>query len=62
MFLFWLLWIIIVVGGFYMGIGYGIGAYHQGFDIAMVLNAVVYTGCALFALPKLLKLLLPKKN
>ena len=62
MFLFWLLWIIIVVGGFYMGIGYGIGSYQHNFDISMVLNAVVYTGCALFALPKLLKLLLPKKN
>lgn len=57
MFLFYVLWIVVVIGGFYMGIGYALGAYQHNYDISMILNAVVYLGCAFFGLPKFLKLL-----
>jgi hypothetical protein len=60
MFLFWLLWIIIVVGGFYMGIGYVLSLFRGGFEVSLLLNAIVYLGCALFGLPKLLKLIFKK--
>jgi hypothetical protein len=59
-FLFWLLWLTIVVGGFYLGIGYGWQMYQSGFEISLLLNAIVYCGCALFGLPKLLKLVFKK--
>jgi hypothetical protein len=60
MFLFWLLWLIIVVGGFYLGIGYGLQMYHYGFELSLLLNAVIYCGCALYGFPKLLKLVIQK--
>lgn len=60
MFLFWLLWIIVVIGGFYMGIGYVMSAYRNGFEISMVLNAVVYLACAVYGIPKFLKLILKR--
>ena len=55
MFMVWLLWIIVVIGGFYMGIGSAIGSYQKGFDIPLALNALVYLGCAFYGLPKFLK-------
>lgn len=57
MFLLWLLWIIVVVGGFYMGIGYGWSAYRNDFEIVSALNALVYLGFAFYGLPKLLRLI-----
>lgn len=60
MFLIWLLWLTIVGGGFYLGIGYGIETYRGGFEISRFLNALLYCGCAVFALPKLLKLFIKK--
>lgn len=60
MFLIWLLWLTIVIGGFYLGIGYGLEMYWSGFEISLLLNALVYCGCAIFALPKLLKLVFKK--
>jgi len=60
MFLLWLLWIIVVVGGFYMGIGYGLTAYRNNFEIVSALNALVYLGFAFYGSPKLLKLILKK--
>jgi hypothetical protein len=55
MWMVWLLWITIVAGGFFMGIGSAL-ALRRGFDLALALNAVLYTGCALYGLPKLLRL------
>jgi len=60
MFLIWLLWLTIVFGGFYLGIGYGYEMYRSGFEISLLLNALVYCGCALFCTPKLLKLFVKK--
>lgn len=59
MFLFWMLWLTIVIGGFYLGIGYGLEAFRAG-GIGNVLNALIFCGCALFGLPKLLKLIIKK--
>jgi hypothetical protein len=61
MFLVWLLWLTIVVGGFYLGIGYGLEMYHRGFEISLLLNTLVYCGCAIYALPKLAKLVFGKQ-
>lgn len=55
MFLFWLLWCVVVGGGSYMGIGYAVSAYRNGFAVSMILNALVYLGCAFYGLPKFLK-------
>lgn len=60
MFLFWLLWLIIVFGGFYLGGGYALGVYREGFEISTALNAFIYLGCAIYGLPKLVKLILRK--
>jgi predicted branched-subunit amino acid permease len=60
MFLFWLLWLTIVIGGFYLGIGYGVQMYQSGFDLSFLLNTIIYCGCAIFALPKLIKLAVKK--
>jgi hypothetical protein len=60
MFLIWLLWLTIVIGGFYLGIGYALEMYNKGFEISLLLNALIYCGCALFALPKLLNLIFKK--
>ena len=51
----WLLWIIVVIGGFYMGIGSALSSYERGFDIPLALNAVVYLGAAVYGLPKFVK-------
>ena len=60
MFLIWLLWLTIVIGGFYLGIGYGLQLKTSGFELSLLLNALIYCGCAIFALPKLVKLVLKK--
>ena len=57
MFMVYLLWGIIVIGGLFMGLGATRTLLQQGFDLALTLNAVLYTGCALYGLPKLVKLL-----
>ena len=60
MFMLYLLWITIVGGGLFMGLGAAWTMLEQGFDLALVLNAVLYLGCALYGLPRLVKLLLGK--
>lgn len=59
MFLIWLLWLTIVIGGFYLGIGYGLEAFRAG-GVANFMNALIFCGCALFALPKLFRLVVKK--
>ncbi|HNQ14186.1 MAG TPA: hypothetical protein PKM58_01395 [Pyrinomonadaceae bacterium] len=56
MFLFWLLWITIVVGGFYLGGGYALSFYRGENGAAAALNAVVYIGFAVYGLPRLVRL------
>lgn len=54
----YLLWVTIVVGGFFIGGGAVWTLAEQGFNLALTLNAVLYLGCALHGLPRLVKLLL----
>lgn len=56
MWMLWLLWGIVVAGGFFMGGGAALALSRRGFDLALALNAVLYTACALYGLPKLLRL------
>jgi hypothetical protein len=56
MLLLWLLWIIVVFGGLYMGLGALLTMIGNGFDFALALNFIIYSGCALYGAPKLLKL------
>lgn len=60
MFVFWLLWIVIVFGGLYMGLGSMLAMIHNGFDPALMLNFLIYSGCALYGLPRLFKLIVRK--
>ena len=53
--LFWLLWIVVVIGGFFMGIGYLLAAYQNNFDLSTTLNAAIYLVCAIYGLPKFAK-------
>lgn len=56
----WLLWIIVVPGGLYMGLNALMVMIGSGFDIALALNTIIYLGCALYGLPRLFKLLTRK--
>ena len=56
MFLVYLLWITLVVGGLFLGIGAGREMVASGFDAALALMSVLYSGCALYSLPKLVRL------
>ncbi len=62
MFMVYLLWFTIVGGGLFMGLGAGRTLLQQGFDLALVLNAVLYLGCAAYGLPKLLKLFFARSS
>ena len=56
MWMVWLLWLTIVLGGAYMGIGALVQMRHSGFDLALALMALMYLGTALYGLPRLVKL------
>lgn len=58
MILFWLLWMVVVVGGFYMAAGYGLTAFRSGFEFSSTANAVVYFLCAVYGLPKFIRFVL----
>ena len=60
MFLIWLLWITIVVGGGYLGGGYALEAYRGGLGVSSVLNAILFLGSAIYCLPKLLRMFVKK--
>jgi len=60
MFVFWLLWIIVVFGGLYMGLGSMLTMIDSGFDVALMLNFIIYTGCALYGMPRLFRLIVRK--
>jgi hypothetical protein len=55
MWMVYLLWIVIVFGGLFMGLAAGWAVYLQGFDVALLLNAVFYLGCAFYGAPRLVK-------
>jgi hypothetical protein len=52
----WLLWSTIALGGLFMGGGALLALRERGFDLALALNAVLYLGCAVYALPRFVKL------
>ena len=56
MFMLYLLWCTVVFGGLFMGGGAARTMMAQGFDPALLLNALLYGGCALYGLPRLIKL------
>jgi hypothetical protein len=56
MWMLWLLWGTLALGGLFMGGGAALALRAQGFDLALALNAALYLGCGLYALPRLLKL------
>jgi hypothetical protein len=51
-----MLWVIVVFGGLYMGLGSLLTMIANGFDLALALNFIIYFGSALYGAPKLLKL------
>ena len=57
MFMVYLLWVTIVFGGLFMSGGALRTMLAHGFDVALALNAVLYLGCALYGLPRLVKLI-----
>ncbi len=61
MFMLYLLWITIVCGGLFMSGGAVKTMLAQGFDLALLANAVLYGGCALYGLPRLIKLVTGKR-
>jgi hypothetical protein len=56
MWMVWLLWSTIVLGGLFMSGGALLALRAHGFDLALALNAAMYLGCGLYALPRFLKL------
>ncbi len=62
MWMVWLLWLIVVFGGLFMGLGSARALLDGGFDLALALNAIVYLGCALYGMPKLYRLVLDKSS
>ena len=52
----YLLWITVVFGGLFMGLGSIREMAQSGFDPALALNTLLYLGCALYGMPKLIKL------
>ena len=57
MFLLYLLWIVIVFGGGFVGWKAVEVILEEGASPLLVLNAALYLGCALYGLPRLLRLL-----
>jgi len=53
MFVVYLLWITFVLGGAFMGVAAILHLNEHGFDVGVLLNAVVFLGIALYGLPKL---------
>lgn len=52
----YLLWIVFVFGGAFMGVEAILAMREDGFAISLLLNAIVYLGFALYGVPKLYKL------
>lgn len=53
MWMLWLLWLVVVFGGLFMGLGYGLALLDGGFDPVLILNALLYLGCSAYGMPKL---------
>ena len=62
MWMLWLLWVTIVFGGLFMGLGSARVLMDSGFDLALALNAVVWLGCAVYGMPKLYRLVFKRSS
>ena len=60
MFLVYLLWITVVFGGLFMGLGFASAMLREGVDPALLVNTLLYLGCAVYGMPKLAKLVFKK--
>jgi len=56
MFMAYLLWGFVVACGLFMGGASAIVLVAKGFDLLVLGNAVVYLGCAIYGLPRLVRL------
>ena len=56
MFMAYLLWGFVVACGLFMGGASAIVLASRGFDLLVAGNAVVYLGCAIYGLPRLVRL------
>lgn len=56
MFMAYLLWGFVVACGLFMGGASSIMLVSKGFDLLVAGNALVYLGCAVYGLPRLVKL------
>ncbi len=61
MFVVYLLWTVFVFGGAFMGWSAIQTMGRDGFAWSLLLNAVVYLGFALYGVPKLVKLVFPRR-
>jgi hypothetical protein len=62
MWMVWLLWLIVVCGGLFMGLGAAGALLDGGFDLALALNAIAYLGCAVYGMPRLYRLVFHKSS
>lgn len=58
--LFVLLWLVVVVGGFFMAAGYGLEVYRNGLEFSAAANCVIYFLCAAYGLPKFVRFLIKR--
>ena len=56
MFMAYLLWGFVVAAGLFMGGASSIVLASKGFDLLVAGNAVIYLGCAVYGLPRLMRL------
>jgi hypothetical protein len=56
MFMAYLLWGFVVASGLFMGGASTIVLFRDGLDLVVFANAVVYLGCAVYGLPRFIRL------
>ncbi len=62
MWMVWLLWLIVVFGCLFMGLGSARALLDGGFDLALALNTVFYLGCSLYGMPRLYALIFNRSS
>ncbi len=62
MFLVYLLWIVVVFGGLFMGVGSIMTMISSGFELSLALNVLLYLGCAAYGLPRLARLVFKRAS
>ncbi len=57
MFIVWFFWLFVLLGGLFMGLASLRQLLATGFSLVLALNAAVYLGCAVAAIPRVWRLL-----